>query len=55
MPKGDELGLSTWSQNMVVENPIELFDDVDDALSVIAPLPRRLRRVALLRAFGIRP
>jgi DNA-directed RNA polymerase specialized sigma24 family protein len=51
IPKGDELGLSTWSRNIVVENPIELFDDVDDALSVIA-LPRRLRQVALLRAFG---
>jgi len=52
IPKGDELGLSTWSRNIVVENPIELFDDVDDALSGIAPLPRRLRQVTLLRAFG---
>jgi DNA-directed RNA polymerase specialized sigma24 family protein len=52
MPKGDELGLSTSAKNAAVDNPIELFDDVDDALSVVAPLPSRLRRVALLHAFG---
>ena len=52
MPIGDELALSSWAKNLTAENPIDVFDDVNDALSVVAPLPPRLRQVAVLRAFG---
>jgi DNA-directed RNA polymerase specialized sigma24 family protein len=53
IPNGSELALSTWAKNTAAENPIELFDDLNDALSVVAPLSPRLRQVALLRAFGL--
>ena len=52
-PRGDEASLRSWAKNLAGENPIDVFDDVNEALSMIAPLPERLRGIALLRAFGI--
>jgi hypothetical protein len=50
----DEPPRRTWNA-VDPREPYEIRVDVDDAFSILERLPQRLRRIALLRALGVRP